>query len=268
MNRSTGVWSTKEYWVTRLLHEPYVHAQHLFAARAFSLVLLKGAKLASDYGHGHPQVRNFLDAAYAPEQIIDAARFEEKCRQSANPETTLEVGYFGRLVPYKGIDHMLRAVRIAVDGGLERVRFHIIGQGPERAALQKHVRSLALEPYVVFHDAVMFGPELFERLYGLHVLLAAPQSEDTPRSALDAMASGQAIVAYNTYYYRELAAAGGGVDIVPWRDTRALGQALLRLHGDRAKLVARMRQSLAFARDNTQDIWLDRRLAWTRELFE
>jgi glycosyltransferase involved in cell wall biosynthesis len=267
MNYQTGAWSKMEYLVTRYLHDPFRHWQHLVAARACSLVLLKGEKLARDYGRGRPNVKSFLDSAFSSSHVIAPDRLEEKLRRLEDPASPIAATFFGRLVAYKGVDHMLRAIAHAKDLGLRDVRFEIVGSGPAEPRLRALAGDLGLGAEVVFQGAVAFGDALFERLRDYHVLLAAPLREDTPRSALDAMASGQAVLAYDTYYYRELTEAGAGVEIVPWRDERALGQRLFDLGRDRARLAKLIRQGVAFAQVNTQEIWIDRRMQWTRELF-
>jgi glycosyltransferase involved in cell wall biosynthesis len=79
------------------------------------------------------------------------------------------------------------------------------------------------------------------------------------------MASGQAVLAYDTYYYKELAAAGAPVHVVPWRDEQALATRLLQLCDDRERLARDMRAAVDFARANTQEVWIDRRVQWTIE---
>lgn len=268
MRRESGFDSARVYAMHQLLHAPLMHRQHRIAARDFSLVLLKGRKLASDYGQGRANVKNFLDAAFEAEHLIAPERLAAKLDAARDATQPLKLIYFGRLVDYKGVDHMLRAVRHACDAGA-RVRFEIVGDGDQRGALEHLVRALNFDAGVVtFVGALPFGPALFARLHDAQVLLAAPLSEDTPRSALDALASAQTIVAYDTYYYRELAEAGAPVTVVPWRDVRALGDAIVAIARDRARLVDGLRSARAFAEPNTQEAWLDRRIEWTRALFE
>jgi glycosyltransferase involved in cell wall biosynthesis len=267
MNLETGRWSRREYWVTRLLHDPFIHIQQVIGARRCSLVLLKGQRMAADYGRGRSNVKYFLDSAFSDDHIIPRDRLDRKLAALAAPGSNLEVIYFGRLVEYKGIDAMLHAVKRAVTQGA-RVRFQVIGAGPAEADLMALAAQLELGPAVAFVGALPFGPPLFERLYDAHVLLAAPLSEDTPRSALDACAMGQAILSYDTYYYRELAELGAPVETVPWRDTDALGDRLVQLDGDRARIAEMIRNGVAFARENTQESWLERRVTWTRALFD
>jgi glycosyltransferase involved in cell wall biosynthesis len=268
MNLKTGVWSRRQYWTNRLIHGFLMHLQHKIIARRGSLVLYKGNAFARDYGLGRPHVKNFLDSAFTANDIIPADRLDHKLDLLTDPATTLEICYFGRLVAYKGVDHMLAAVAHAKGRGLANFRFHIIGNGDQRDGLMKRAETLGLASEVIFSPAVPFGPPLFSRLHTFHILLAAPLSEDTPRSALDTMASGQAICAYDTYYYRDLRDAGAGVNTVPWLDASALGDMLFRIATDRAQLGQQIRKSVQFAQRNTQEEWLERRVRWTREAIE
>ncbi len=267
MNLESGYWGRRQYAVNRIFADTFMHLQRWIAARAFSLVLLKGSRLAHDYGRGRPNVKNFLDSAFNSEHLIPEEELERKLRAvTAQPAGPLEVIYFGRLVAYKGIDHMLRAVKGAREGGAD-VRFGVIGAGPEQERLEDLMRELGIADIVTFHGAMPFGERLFAKIRAAHVLLAAPLSEDTPRSALDAMAGAEVVVAYDTYYYKELADGGGGVVVVPWLDHEAMARELVALAQSRDRLAELMRRSVRFARANTQEIWLERRVEWTREIF-
>lgn len=266
MRYLSGEFSLRAYVTTMLLHDTTRHLQQLYLVKYSSLVLLKGGALSSDYGSGRPNVKNFLDSAFEERHLIPVERLQAKLRRAARRDEPLRAVYFGRLVSIKGIGDMLRATRLALDQGA-RLRLRLIGSGVERPALEALRAELGLEEQVSFHDEVAFGEPLFDLLYDDDLLLAAPQAEDTPRSALDAFAAGQALLAYDTYYYRELAARGAPVDVVPWRDHRALAQRLVEIERDRPRLVEQLQAARDFAVPNTQEAWLDRRVAWTRELF-
>lgn len=263
MLRRTGALSLRQYLFARWLWGASMNLQHRYAARHFSLVMFKGARMAADFGQGRSHVKNFFDVAFESHQLIDPPALEAKAMQAL--QGPLKASFFGRLVAYKGVDHMLRAVKIARDSGAA-VEFEIIGDGPERPRLEALARDLGMDAYTRFVGAVSFGEALFARLQAAHVLLAAPLSEDTPRSAFDALASGIVLVAYDTYYYRELKEAGAPVTVVPWLDHAAMGRALCTLAADRAQLSASMVAARSFAAPNTQEAWLDRRIEWTRQM--
>ena len=266
MKYKTGRWNWRQYWTTRLLHGSFTHLQHKLAVRAFSQTLLKGVCFANDYGNGRETVKFFLDSAFSQSDIISPSRLAQKLSRLTETANPVRLVYFGRLVDYKGVDHMLRAIAQAKVNGLANFKFQIIGDGEAREALEQLTNTLSLRDQVTFTGAVKFGPDLFERLYDCDLLLAAPLAEDTPRSALDAMASGQAVLAYDTYYYRDLKTLSGALEVVPWRDEAALTQRITALCVDRSRLANLIVHGVEFAKSNTQEIWLDRRLAWTREL--
>ena len=257
----SGNWSLSSSLKCRLVHDPIREAQKRVAARISTLMLMKGARMVRDYRG--PNVREFLDAAHGEAHIISDAALEVKLTTLRDPDGPLELVYFGRLTAYKGVDRCLRAVKRALRFGAGPIRFRIIGSGPEAAALAVLARELGIEHLVEFTGAVSFGSDLFERLYRGHLMLAAPLSEDTPRSALDAMAAGLPLLAYDLEYYDTLAKRSGAVITVPWDCVDALARRVAEASRDKTTLEPLVASAVSFARSNTQSIWLKRRLAWT-----
>jgi hypothetical protein len=76
------------------------------------------------------------------------------------------------------------------------------------------------------------------------------------------MAAGIPYLAFDTYYYRQLLESGAGA-IVAWPDVDAMTRSLIDLERNRDKIVKMVENAIAFARLNTQEEWLKRRLTWT-----
>jgi len=266
MMHRAGFWGRRTLLVCRHVYDPLRRLQLRLAARWCSLVLLKGRRLCRDYGRDRPNVRYFLDVAFTADHVIAPAALDEKLGDLQARRRPLELVYFGRLAAYKGVDQCLEAAARAAARTDAPFRLTIIGAGDEAPRLARRAAELGLEGLVSFRPPLAFGPPLFETLRPLHLLLAAPLCEDTPRSALDAMASGVPILAYATEYYSDLA-AGGGIDLVPWLDVEALAGRIVHFAEDTGRLVPLTRAAVAFARDNTQEQWLGRRVGWTRALF-
>ncbi len=262
----TGAWSRKSYLLCRYVYDPLRALQMHLAVRICSLLCLKGETLCRDYGRGRPNVRNLLDAAHSASYLVSPAALDAKLVALRDPHAELEVVYFGRLVHYKGVDLALRAVAQARGAGL-RIGFRVIGGGPERERLEGLARELGIADRVSFVDPVPYGEPLFRALAGSHLLLAAPRAEDTPRNALDAMCNGIPILAFDTSYYRSLARSGA-CEVVPWLSIEGLVERLVALDARREELARRSRAAVEFARDNTQEIWLRRRVEWIDALFE
>lgn len=261
MNLATGAWSRGVVRRRRLLHDPWTALQHHLARLLCSAVFLKGQAMVRDYGKGRPHVRYILDCAHSADLLLPPDRLAAKAADQRG-RRSVRACYFGRLVAYKGVDRMMRAVRAARDLGAD-VTFDVYGAGEESERLRALAAELRLADAVRFHGARPYGAGFFGELAGLDLLLAAPLREDTPRSAIDAQALGMGVLAFDTYYYAELAQQGAGVATAPWPDHAALGRQLAGLADDRERLVDLGARGVAFAAANTQESWLRRRAAWT-----
>ncbi len=261
MSWRTGVWSRKSYLICKNVYDRARSVQVSVASRFCSLVLLKGKQMAEDFGRNRPAVKDFIDASHSESNIIDAQSLELKLAALRDTSAPLKLIYFGRLVAYKGIDRCITAVANARRAGAN-VTFHIVGGGDQDAALRKLTADLAAEDYITFAGFRPFNQEFFRFLYEFDILLAAPLREDTPRSAIDAMAAGIPFLAFDTYYYKQLAQTGAG-SVVPWPDEGELSRSIVALSQDRERVAKMVLAAVTFAQQNTQEIWLDRRLDWT-----
>jgi len=101
------------------------------------------------------------------------------------------VGVLARLVPVKGVDLAIDAV--AHCPGLE---LEIVGDGPERGALERRVAALPPEAGARIEFAG-FDPEPLARVARWRALLLPSHHEGNPISALEALALGTPVVAGN-----------------------------------------------------------------------
>jgi len=200
----TGQWSLKSFLICTLLYDPIRVAQILLAVRTSSLVLLKSASMVRDFGGGRPNVRNFWDTAHSTAQVVDDATLETRLQRLEDVSRPISLIYFGRFVPYKGLDLMIRAVwRARVASGHPFV-LDLVGAGDELPRLRACVDELGAGDAVRFSAPLPYGPELFAKIGQADLMLATPRTEDTPRSAFDAMASGLPILGFDIDYYRSL----------------------------------------------------------------
>lgn len=260
MARATGRLSRWKYFVERRVYEPVRRAEISVLARLCMLLLVKEDSLVRDYDRPGRNVRFMLDPGFEAEHVMPSERLEDKL--ASLPSRPLEVIYFGRLVPYKGVDRMLEAVASAVRRGVP-LRFTVMGVGPERPKLERGIEQLGLGEHVQFAEPVRYGPAFFERLQQADLLLAAPLAGDTPRSTWDALASGQAVLAFDTPFYRSMMKRTHAVTVVPWPDAEAMASELVALHEDRERLARMLRCAVEAARTHNQSAWLERRVAWT-----
>jgi glycosyltransferase involved in cell wall biosynthesis len=260
-----GQWGLPSYLVNCLIYDPLKWIQLWIAPRLFDLCLYKSSTLVRDFGGGRANVRNFYDTAHSESDVLTADELALRRQWIVRKEIPLTAVFFGRLAANKGIDCMIRAVQMASMRGAH-VRLRIIGDGPMRAALRDQINSEGLTEMVTMSPAVTYGAPLFSQLYDCHVSMAAPQVEDTPRATFDSMARGLPVVAFDITYFKDLAQESRAVSTSPWADASGLADELIRLANDRQSLDEMCVRAVDFASENTQTIWLRRRIEWLDEL--
>jgi glycosyltransferase involved in cell wall biosynthesis len=142
------------------------------------------------------------------------------------------IGYAGRLVPKKGVEVLLRAMRLVRDE-VPDARLLVAGDGPERARLERLADGLGLRGTVTFFGHL--SREDVERRLAPAWVQAVPSLWEEPFGAVaaEAMMRGSAVVVSATGGLTEQLREGETGAGVPPGDVEALALALLRLLGDR-----------------------------------
>jgi colanic acid/amylovoran biosynthesis glycosyltransferase len=139
----------------------------------------------------------------------------------------------GRLVEKKGIPYILDALAQCREAG-RHFDYEIVGDGPDRAALEAQVEKLALGDRVRFSGAASLD-RIADKLSAAHLfagpsVTSADGDQDATTNVLkEAMASGLPVIATWHGGIPELVADGQSGYLVPERDVAALARALLRL---------------------------------------
>jgi glycosyltransferase involved in cell wall biosynthesis len=120
------------------------------------------------------------------ENGIDPAFYENALRGLAHSDK-LELIFVGGLVPYKACDLALRAAAPLVR--MNRARFTIVGDGPERASLEQLAGSLGIEKLVSFRG-MLRHPEVVQRLAAADVLVFPSIHEFGGAVVFEALAMG------------------------------------------------------------------------------
>jgi L-malate glycosyltransferase len=104
----------------------------------------------------------------------------------------IHIGFLGRLVPVKQVDHMIEMMALldGVDPG--RYMLHIVGEGPLRIEMEKLSQSLSLNDAIQFHG---FSDKPMPLLARMDLLLFASAHEGLPMTALESLALGVPIIA-------------------------------------------------------------------------
>ena len=138
----------------------------------------------------------------------------------------------GRLSREKGHADLLRALARLTEVEPElKFKAVVVGDGPERAALEASAASPGLKGRIVFAGHA----DDVRPFYAAADVMALPShSEGSPLALLEAMAAGVPVVATAVGGVPEVAADGETALLVPARDTHAFAGALARMLTDGA----------------------------------
>jgi glycosyltransferase involved in cell wall biosynthesis len=161
---------------------------------------------------------------------IDCARFAVAPDGHAVPsrrDGELLIGSVGTLRREKNFGRLVRA--FAALPADPSARLVLIGDGPDRLALEALARELGVADRVVFTGNMM-NPE---RVLGLlDVFAISSDTEQMPLSLLEAMAAGRAVVSTDVGDVKAMVTDENRRLVVPREDEAALTSALHRLLGD------------------------------------
>lgn len=151
--------------------------------------------------------------------------------RASHPEADIIVGYIGRLVPEKGIDLLLHALRID-----PRLRLRIAGSGPLAESLPARASQIGVAERVDLVGPV--APDAVAAFYRSLDVLAVPSlstaqwTEQFGRVAIEAMACGIPVVSSDAGALPDV--VGGAGIVVPQNDAPALAGALALAGGERS----------------------------------
>ena len=219
-------------WLYALFYRPFLR----FACGRAARIIVASPTLAASA----PQLRDWQSkcvvipygleiGADAPPRITERAQAIR--REAAGRPLVL---FVGRLVKYKGVEVLLEAMRdVAATATL-------VGNGPERAALERHAQHAGVADRVKFAGEVT--PDELAALYhacDLFVLPSVTRQEAFGVVQIEAMACGKPVIS------TDLGTGTGWVNqhgvtgfVVPPRDAEALHRAIVTLLQDPALLNA------------------------------
>jgi len=138
------------------------------------------------------------------------------------------VGAVARLVPVKGLHHLIEAAP-AVLRRCPAARFLLVGDGEMRSALEAEVRARGLQDRIVFTG---FREDVSSIMAGTDLVVLPSINEGMGRVLVMAMALGKPIVATRVGGVAELLGDGEAGLLVPPRDPAALAEAIILLLRD------------------------------------
>jgi glycosyltransferase involved in cell wall biosynthesis len=150
------------------------------------------------------------------------------CLDFIKKEGTTLVGTVARLVPQKGIRHLIRAAAI-LSGRHPHLRFVIIGDGPMRGYLEDLAQRLGMQGKVFFTGQMEDVPLLMPML---DIFVLPSCSEGLSLTVLEALAASRPVVASRTGGIPEIITHDRTGKLVPPGDSQALARAIEELISD------------------------------------
>ncbi len=117
-------------------------------------------------------------------------RFSVRKRFDFNDDDIV-IGYVGRLSEEKGVKYLLAAGKELLKNGL-KVKFLLIGDGPQKLELETITRNLGLQEFTIFTG---FQKHVVNLLPALNIFVLPSLTEGTPMALLEAMSYGIPVVA-------------------------------------------------------------------------
>jgi glycosyltransferase involved in cell wall biosynthesis len=164
--------------------------------------------------------------------------------EAKQPERDLVLGLVGRLAWEKGVDVFLAAVaRVASE--FNAARFVVVGDGPDREALERQIDDLHIRERMTLAGR---QDDMATVYAGFDGMVSSSRQEGLPMAILEGMASGLPLVATAVGDVPTVVRNGSTGVLVPPDDAERLAAAMLELLRDpatRARLGAAARQLIA-----------------------
>lgn len=204
------------------LENPRWRREIVSAGRGARAVICVGSRLASD---------SIAELGLDPSRVVvipntyDVARFSHVSRVRGPVVRILSVG---RLSHEKGHDVLLRAfARMAVGGA--PVRLMLVGDGPERRALESLAQELGIASSVEF-TGVLLDEALAAEMRAADLFVLPSRSEGFGVALIEALATGLPVVATRSGGPQDIVQGGDGVLVEPG-DVAALAEGLSEVVG-------------------------------------
>ena len=146
-------------------------------------------------------------------------------RETGLSPAAVIVGSIGRLSPVKGYKYLIQAFGVLA-GETPLVQLMIVGEGPEKEALEKQITDLKIQDRVIL---IPGGRPLEEYLAVIDVFCLPSVNEGLGLAMMEAMAAGRACVGSDVGGISELITGEEDGLLVPSGDAKALSAAISRL---------------------------------------
>jgi glycosyltransferase involved in cell wall biosynthesis len=196
---------------------------YLILARCFDRVVAVSQEmkqtLVQDFGFEPEKIDVIHNGVTLPRALPCRGRLGGDC---------FHIGTVGRMVPVKGFDLFLD-VAAEMRRRTDRIRFSILGEGPQKGRLIQKAKDLKIEEMIEFVSPI---PDPLPYYESLDLYLNTSLHEGIPLSILEAMACGKPVVAPHVGGLPEIISHGQHGLLVHGREPKDFVDACLRILDD------------------------------------
>lgn len=247
IRRADIVWqsnlSARLLWPAAAWHPPVLITHHTWLGDQSRPSRLANAKrLIASLANNSFVSRSLKERARLHGPVIPNPYDERIFREDGSVHRQNDIVFVGRLVSDKGVDVLLTALAVLKSRGL-CPRTTIVGEGPERHALETQSSDLGLRGQVAFPGAV--SGSALARLLNEHRIMAVPSRWEEPFGlvALEGIACGCVVVGTRGGGLAE--AIGPCGELVPNDDAHALASSLELLLANQGRSAELRRHAAA-----------------------
>ncbi len=192
------------------------------ASHAVVCVSASELSLARRQGIAPGEHLALIENAIDPSSFVPARdRCAAKTALGLDPAQPV-VGFVGRLAAQKGIEYLVEAARLAVNGQ-SKAHFLLVGEGELEQSLRHLIAQKRLESRVALAG---YRQDVEGVMAALDIFVLPSLYEGLAYTLMEAMAAGRAVVATDVIGNRDLVRHGETGLLVPPRDAGALAQAV------------------------------------------
>ncbi|HEX6548422.1 MAG TPA: glycosyltransferase [Candidatus Dormibacteraeota bacterium] len=231
----------------------FMHALEAVSNLAATEVLANSQTVLEDAARNEPTLPRRRGVVYPG---VDVARY----RPAAGHRRGLRMVVVGALSPRKGQSTAIEALARVRQAG-KQASLDLVGEGPDREALQRQVERLGLATAVNFSGA-QADPR--PHLEGADLFLLPSRQEGFSNALLEAMASGLPAVVTDTGGNSEAIEDGCGGSVVASEDPEAMASALLEWTSSERRTEAGRRNRQRAAERFSLDASAEALASWYR----
>lgn len=248
--------ATTNSWVEYLLRSFYSGVARCIIQRASVVTVL-----SKTYAESSPILSHFLDKVVLIPGGVDTAKFgnsKQPYSDGTKNRTPLRILYVGKIIHYKGVEHLIRAMEEICRNVPESVLIMSGKAGPEtyRRKITREIASSPARDAIYWDDEWVDQEKLLEYYQDcdVFVLPSVSRREAFGLVLLEAMSAGKPVVASSLPGPCDIVEDGVNGFLVPPGNSASLAKAIIKILSDQSLRIRMGNESRRIAKQYDWDI--------------